>query len=220
MGQKDGTKANQPVHEVTIEWPFYMGVFPVTQAQYKAVMGHNPSEFCDCPDSSRRPVEQVSWDDAEAFCKKISRKCATQVMLPSEAQWEYACRAGSIGDFCYGDGEDPLYLYANYDNRPMFGPAGETSAVGIRLPNAWGLYDMHGNVSEWCADHYQSSYDGAPSDGSVWRCGDEDYLRVLRGGCYDSWSEACCSAERYCEWHDHKESNVGFRVCASLVPPG
>ncbi|OAD22617.1 serine/threonine protein kinase, partial [Candidatus Thiomargarita nelsonii] len=159
-----------PQHQVTIA-PFYMSKYPVTQAQWQAVMGNNPSEF----KGENRPVEQVSWDDAVAFCQKLSEITGKDYRLPSEAQWEYACRAGTTTPFYFG--ETITTDLANYDGHFNYAsePEGtyreETTSVGIFPPNAFGLYDMHGNLWEWCADPWHHNYQGAPSDGSVWEKG-------------------------------------------------
>jgi formylglycine-generating enzyme required for sulfatase activity len=192
-----------PQHEVTIE-PFYMSIYPVTQAQWEAVMGNNPSGF----KRENCPVETVSWDEAVAFCQRLSEMTGKRYGLPSEAQWEYGCRAGTTTPFCFG--ETITTDLANYNGNYTYGsgPKGvyreETTEVGSFPPNAFGLYDMHGNVWEWCADPWHENYEGAPSDGRVWKDeekeegffaklfgrkkeGDSNSLAVIRGG---SWSLA------------------------------
>jgi len=133
-----------------ISRPFYLGIHEVTQGQYEAVMGANPSKFVD----AAKPVECVSWEDAVEFCRKVSRRTHQPVALPTEAQWEYACRAGSKMRFGFGDDDRQLSTFARYGQ----GAEAGTVAVGTKKPSAWGLYDMHGNVWEWCADWYASSY--------------------------------------------------------------
>lgn len=175
-------------HEVTIGRDYYIGAYECTQAQYERVMGSNPSQFQTKrlgEDSSEYPVEQLSWEEATQFCKRLSdlpeEKAAGRVYrLPSEAEWEYACRAGSTTDYCFGDGAKQLTDYAwyqaNSDNR--------THPVGKKKPNAWGLYDMHGNAWEWCADWY-GNYPARPTvDNSGPKIGSD---RVYRGG---SWNYA------------------------------
>jgi formylglycine-generating enzyme required for sulfatase activity len=206
--EKDRKDNEGPQHEVMISKPFYMGVYAVTQEQYEQIMGNNPSQFR----GAQNPVECVSWDDAVEFCKKLSQKTGKTVALPTEAEWEYACRAGSKTRFSYGDDEDKLGDYAWYDNN-----SGDTThPVGQKKPNAWGLYDMHGNVWQWCSDWCGGSYANAnktdptgPASGS---------LRVLRGGSWNLGPWACPSAYR--NWgnldgHDYSGGGVGFRVVAA-----
>jgi formylglycine-generating enzyme required for sulfatase activity len=149
MGSNDYDN-EKPVHTVTVK-PFYMGKYPVTQAQYQAVMGNNPSNF----KGDNHPVEQVSWRDSVAFCKKLSGMTKKDYRLPTEAEWEYACRAGSEGKWCFGDSESLLEQYAWYNKRST-SPVGDL-ADKKRLPNAFGLYDMHGNVWEWTCSDYTSA---------------------------------------------------------------
>ena len=148
MGSEEND-SEKPVHEVTLS-AFEISATPVTQAQYEAVMGDNPSHFKD-PDN---PVENVSWDDAMKFCEKLKQRTGQEFMLPSEAQWEYACRAGSSSKYCFGDAEEELGDYAWYDKNSE----GRTHPAGRKKPNAWGLYDMHGNVWEWCQDWWADNY--------------------------------------------------------------
>ena len=182
MGSPDSDEAayaeEKPQHRVRITKPFYLGKYPVTQEQWEAVMGSNPSNF----KGPKNPVEKVSWDDCQKFLGKLNAKPAAGVgkfQLPSEAQWEYACRAGSKTKYCFGDDESKLGDYAWYEANSR----NKTHPVGEKKPNAWGLYDMHGNVWEWCQDRYDDGYYAkSPMDDPTGPTGGSN--RVLRGG---SW---------------------------------
>jgi formylglycine-generating enzyme required for sulfatase activity len=216
----------RPQHLVTVP-QFLMGRYPVTQAQWRVVAGHeqinrklNPN--CSSFKGNNRPVEQVSWEDAQEFCKRLSEKTKKDYRLPSEAQWEYACRAGTTTPFHFG--EIITTELVNYDgNRTYNGsPKGEyreqTTEVGSFPANDWGLHDMHGNVWEWCEDDYHSNYDKAPNDGSAWVEGDRtNTMRVRRGGSWDGNPDNCRSAIRGYLTRDYRDFNFGFRVCC--VPP-
>jgi formylglycine-generating enzyme required for sulfatase activity len=150
MGSTDGRSDEQPVHTVRISQPFYLGVHTVTQSQWEAVMGNNPSRFTS---NSNRPVEQVSWEDAQAFIGLLNaREEHARYRLPTEAEWEYAARAESTTAYCFGDDHRQLRKYAWYSENA----GGQTHPVGILQPNAWGLYDIHGNVWEWVQDWYSA----------------------------------------------------------------
>ena len=192
-----------PQHKVTVP-TFFMGKYPVTQAQWQAVMGNNPFYF----KGENRPVEKVSWHDAVKFCQQLSEKTGQEYRLPSEAEWEYACRAGTITPFYFGETITPDLV--NYDGNYPYAsaPKGvyrkQTTDVGSFPPNAFGLYDMHGNVWEWCADAWHDNYKGAPNDGSIWGKGllakwfsndDADRL-CLRGGSWVDGARGVRSAYR------------------------
>jgi formylglycine-generating enzyme required for sulfatase activity len=163
----------KPVHKVKINNPFYLGIYPVTQREWKAVMDDNPSYF----KGDDMPVEQVSWDDVQEFIKKLNEKEGTdRYRLPSEAEWEYACRVGTTSRYSFGDDESKLGDYAWYDDNS----GDKTHPVGQKKPNSWGLYDMHGNVWEWVQDKWHDSYGGAPTDGSAWESGWVTYLRTVQ----------------------------------------
>jgi formylglycine-generating enzyme required for sulfatase activity len=176
-------------------------------------MGVNPSSF----QGNNRPVESVSWDDAVTFCEKLSQKTQKNYKLPSEAEWEYACRAGTTTPFYFG--ESITTDLVNYDGNYTYGsaPKGQyrqqTTDVGSFPPNAFGLYDMHGNVWEWCQDDYINSYNNAPTDGSALT--GRSSIKLLRGGSWDSYPEACRSACRGNTNLDNDYYLFGFRVVCS-----
>ncbi|GBL13735.1 serine/threonine-protein kinase pkn1 [Microcystis aeruginosa NIES-1211] len=223
----------RPQHEVNVP-PFFMGKYPITQAQWKAIASRtdlkvkkdldpDPSHFKDPPkpplkrgasDSPPfeggarggsptrwdRPVEKVNWYDAVEFCARLSKLTGREYRLPSEAEWEYACRAGTTTPFYFGEtitGElanyDASYTYAGEPNGEY---REETTPVGQFPPNAFGLYDMHGNIWEWCADTWHDNYDGAPTDGSVWIENGDDSRSSLRGGSWCGYPYGCRSAYR------------------------
>ncbi len=207
-----------PRHLVRIPRPFYMGRFPVTQAQWTAVMGKNPSRHRGDP---QLPVDQVSWFGCQEFCERLCQRHGRVFRLPSEAEWEYACRAGTTTNYAFGDTLSPAQ--ANFTPyAAQFGPppadegafiqemelaaeaeeaTGRRSAkptpVGSYPPNAWGLHDMHGNVDEWCEDVWHPNYEGAPADGSAWLDGeDKEPFRVVRGGWASATEFVCTSSAR------------------------
>ena len=180
----EGEDNEKPQHEVTVQ-AFFMGKYPITQAQYQQIMGNNPSRF----KGDERPVEKVSWHDAVKFCEKLSKQTGKEYRLPTEAEWEYACRAGTTTAYYFGEKiTDNLVNY--------YGTVDETTAVGKYLPNKFGLYEMHGNIQEWCLDHWHNSYQNAPSDGSPWVSEGDSSYRVLRGGSWHYNPNLCRSAAR------------------------
>jgi formylglycine-generating enzyme required for sulfatase activity len=198
-----GHYPEETLHHVRITKPFLMGSTPVTQAQWTAVMGNNPSLF----HGDRLPVENVSWDDAVAFCGKLSQKEGKHYRLPTEAEWEYACRAGTKTAFSFGDDEGKLGDYAWY-----FGNSGTTThEVGTRKPNPWGLYDMHGNVWQWCSDFY-GAYQGDETDPKGPKQGSDTTSRVLRGGSWDIDPWVCRSGFRIWNAPGYRDLNFGFRL--------
>lgn len=197
-----GSRANeQPIHEVSVP-EFAIGKYPVTQAQWKAVMGTDPSYF----KGDNHPVEQVSWYYAQEFCRRLSEITGQTFRLPSEAEWEYACRAGSTGKYCFGDDPKQLGDYAWYAENSD----DTTHPVGQKLPNAFGLYDMHGNVWEWCQDDWHPNYKGAPTDGSAWE-GDSPY-KIVRGGSWFNSQLLARAISRNYFRPANRDFNVGFRV--------
>jgi formylglycine-generating enzyme required for sulfatase activity len=238
-----------PQHRVELG-EFLLGRTPITQAQWREVaewtppvgeqpgerwgrdLKRNPARFRDQPDSDQRPVEQVSWLDAMEFCERLSRRTGRTYTLPSEAQWEYACRAGRSTPFHFGGTITPEL--ANYNGTVTYGdgPKGayrqQTTSVGMFPANPWGLQDMHGNVREWCLDQWHGSHEGAPSDGSAWvnttgespmanrkegrdTAGAEE-TRLLRGGSWLDDPGGCRSAYRSLDQPGSADDGVGFRV--------
>lgn len=200
-----------PQHQVTFARPFYIGTHEVTQGQWRAVMANNPSWHSDLGDDM--PVERVSWLDCQEFCRQLSQRTGRTVRLPTEAEWEYACRAGSTTAYSFGDSSSDLSRFAWYEeNSPR-----RANPVHSKQPNAWGLYDMHGNVWEWCQDTRQPSYEGAPADGRAWVVGDGlDLRRVLRGGSWFSDANQCRSAYRLRRPAVMRSAYIGFRVVTEL----
>ncbi len=193
MGSDNGEEEEKPRHRVELQQGFFLGVYPVTQAQWFAVMGTDPSQF----KGAERPVEQVPWDDCREFCAMLSGQTGRRVELPTEPEWEYACRAGTTTGYYFGDEINPDL--ANHSTEADWN-TGEnnrgTTAVGSFPANPWGLYDLHGNVSEWCADSFRNSH-------------------IVRGGSWDCFPEFCRAAYRW--WHPtHREEYCGFRVCLRL----
>ncbi len=207
-----------PQHQVTVP-AFYAGKYAITQAQWQAVMGNNPSWF----KGEKRPVETVSWQNAVEFCAKLSQKTGKKYRLLSEAEWEYACRAGTTTPFHFG--ETITSDLVNYDGTYPFpnAPKGfgrrQTTDVGSFPPNAFGLYDMHGNVWEWCSDRWHDSYYGAPTDGSSWEIIGRDARRVQRGNSWEYYGVCCRSAFRNCRLADDSNPYSGFRVASASVSP-
>jgi formylglycine-generating enzyme required for sulfatase activity len=160
----------------------------------------------------------VSWQDAAAFCKKLSQQTGRTYRLPSEAEWEYACRAGITTPFHFGatiTTDLANYICNSYGNGPKGVYRRQTTDVGSFPPNVFGLHDMHGNVWEWCADHWHDNYDGAPTDGTAWLSSDESESRLLRGGSWSSLPWNCRSAHRFRYARDFRNCGFGFRlVCA------
>jgi formylglycine-generating enzyme required for sulfatase activity len=224
-------KREGPQHQVSVP-EFFMGKYPVTQAQWRVVaqlpqvdreLNPNPSRF----EGDQHPVEQVSWFDAVEFCQRLSRHTGRDYRLPTEAEWEYACRAGTPTQFHFG--ETITTDLANYNGTHEeygaygCGPKGEyrqktTPVDQFGIANSFGLCDMHGNVWEWCQDHYHDSYKGAPTNGSAWEDeeADENVGRILRGGSWSSFPRNCRSAYRNIIVLPRVSNiTVGFRVVCS-----
>jgi formylglycine-generating enzyme required for sulfatase activity len=191
----------RPQHQVMVP-AFQIGRYPVTQRQWRMVMGNNPSHF----QGDDLPVEQVDWPQSVEFCQKLSAMTGQKYRLPSEAEWEYACRAGAMTSYHFGEVvSQTMANYYVYDS----GQPRQTTPVGSFPANAFGLHDMHGNVEEWCADEFHRNYEGAPTDGSAWLNGDR-HGYVVRGGSWVINPDYCRSANRdFCE---AESSYVGLRL--------
>lgn len=208
-----------PQHEVTISKPFYMGTCEVTQEQWTTVMGTTPWKGkMYGKDGATFAASYISWNDAVDFCRKLSVITGRPIGLPSEAMWEYACRAGTKTPYYYGDDEDQLKLgdYAWFDKNASNKDEKYAHAVGQKRPNAFGLYDMHGNVEEWCFDWFADTYKGAKNTDPVGPSSGE--FHVHRGGSWDS--VACRSAGRAPNDADHRWGDLGFRVITTATAPG
>jgi formylglycine-generating enzyme required for sulfatase activity len=201
MGSVDWHADERPIHKAIISKPLYFGAFPITQAQYLAVMKNNPSHFQD--DNLDLPVEQVSWHDTQLFIDQLNAlKNGNHYRLPTEAEWEFAARAGSSGDYA-GDLPEMAWYERN--------AGGTTHPVGTKAPNAWGLYDMHGNVWEWCQDWYDEHYYAnsplrdplGPSSGQS---------RILRGGSWYCFDNFCRSSNRGRYAPEGRLNSHGFRL--------
>ena len=245
-GEAGRSDAEGPQHEVTLT-EFFMGKFPVTQAQYEEIMGENPSRFNEENQGENRPVETVSWNNAMEFCRRLSQRTGRTYRLPSEAEWEYACRARTTTPFHFG--ATITTDLANYNGSSIYAsePTGEyrqqTVDVENFSPNSFGLYQMHGNIWEWCLDTWHDNYKDAPSDGSAWIGSSKDNRllsdnerdslydslikniignerRVLRGGSWGNYPENCRSASRnrYLPVYDDDYVYDGFRLVCGGVP--
>ncbi len=220
------SKSEEPQHEVTVS-VFFMGKYPITQAQWKMVaalpvidreLQLAPSQY----EGEHHPVERISWYEAVEFCARLSVFTGRTYRLPSEAEWEYACRAGTTTPFHFGETVIPdLANYSHdlkYDSshRKPWSLRHTTPVNHYAIANAFGLCDMHGNVSEWCADHRHTSYEDAPADGSAWLSEDENSSRIRRGGSWMERLEYCRSAYRHNASPTASMSNIGFRVVCKI----
>ncbi len=242
--EKGSPDSELPQHNVTVP-PFFMGKYPITQGQWRAIASQtdlkvnsdlelDPSNFKEPyqdTDRWQRPVEEVTWYQAVEFCQRLSKLTGRKYRLPSEAEWEYACRGvreplnlekrETYPPFYFGEtitGElanyDASYTYAD---EPEGEDRKETTPVGQFYPNNFGLYDMHGNVWEWCADNWHENYQGAPSDGSIWEEGGNDKTKILRGGGWSGNPNSCRSASRLGSSRGSRYISVGFRVVLVLA---
>ncbi|NER32867.1 MAG: formylglycine-generating enzyme family protein [Oscillatoria sp. SIO1A7] len=231
MGSPDGEEGRRnresPQHRVTVPG-FFMGKYPVTQVQWQAVMGNNPSDF----KGENLPVEGITWHNAQEFCKRLAAKSRRSYRLPSEAEWEYACRAGTTTPFHFGEtittdlanyqgtdwqGFRDTIDKGSYGKGPTGQFRGKTTPVGsFKVANAFGLYDMHGNVWEWCQDTWHENYQGAPRDGSAWvESKSKRDNRLLRGGSWSDYPSRCRGVFRTSNGPDFSWRFNGFRVALS-----
>jgi formylglycine-generating enzyme required for sulfatase activity len=211
MGSNTICEYERPRHKVEISQPFYLQTTEVTQGQWKRVMGNNPSHFKNCGDDC--PVERVSWEDVQNFIIKLRQiEKTTKYCLPSEAEWEYACRAGGDDEFSFGDDTARLKEFGWYGDNSE----DKTQPVRKKKPNPWGLYDMHGNVWEWVEDDWHENYEGAPTDGRAWIDNPRGTCRVIRGGSWFYDAPNCRSAVRL-GWPDARDFYVGFRLSRAVA---
>lgn len=197
----------EPLRRVVIDYPFLIGRTEVTQEQWIAVMDNDLARNKD----PKRPMESVSWYDAQAFCGKLSQTLGRTVRLPSEAEWEYVCRAGSRKRFAFGDSANDLDTYGWHRRN-----SDSTHQTAMKEPNPFGLFDLHGNVWEWCLDHASDDYELAPLDGSPWISEKPRIGRVLRGGSWRSMPWACRCADRYFKRPDYRDDDIGFRIVVEM----
>jgi len=207
MGSNKGNADEVPVHEEVITAPFYLGIYEVTQEQWQNIIGDKlPNRsFHKDPTNLRLPVEYLSLSKARAFCERLSGKEGRLCRLPTEVEWEYACRAGTISAYCSGESSDDLAKVAWYADNA----ASQTHEVGLKPPNAWGLFDMHGNVLEWCETRYFNRYDRHLNSSGTW---------VARGGAANSPAQDCRSAKRNALQNLSQRKDLGFRVLMEIKP--
>jgi uncharacterized protein (TIGR02996 family) len=233
-GEAEREQVEGPQREVEITRPFLLGAYLVTQEEFGKVMGHNPSWYSAdgiCKDNvsgldtRRFPVSHVSWEDVARFCKKLSarpkeKKAGRAYRLPTEAEWEYACRGGAKSHTAFSCGPSLSSTQANFDGRQPYGGAprwpylGRPTEVGSYRPNAWGLYDMHGNVWEWCADWWSVNNKKGPRRDP--KGPEKGEYRVMRGGCFHNPGHYCRTAFRYAIVPRDPNHNVGFRVVCEV----
>jgi len=215
-GEQNSSSGEDPQHPVTISQDFYLGKFEVTKAQWQAVRGSTPwagmDEVIDDPNS---PAVYISWHACQVFVNALNQLGQGTFRLPSEAEWEYACRAGAETPVRFYWGDDPNYTqindYAWWDGNAWDANERYAHVVGLKLPNAWGLYDMSGNVWEWCQDYWHDSYTEAPANGSVWESPTSS-TRVLRGGGLLGYAQSRRSATRYGYYPDYGFYDSGVRI--------
>lgn len=220
MGTDEGPATERPAHKVAFTQPLAIAKYEVTQELYHVVMGQNPSRW----QGPRNSVEEVDWNDAQTFCQRVTRElrqrklldAAEEIRLPSEAEWEYACRAGTTSAYGFGDAEKDLTHYAWYQANSK----GYDPPVGAKKANAWGLYDMHGYIWEWCADDWSASYSGTPTDGRPYIRNPQTAARrekVLRGGSWADPADMCRCGYRRHQTAATKDDKIGFRCVRATV---
>jgi formylglycine-generating enzyme required for sulfatase activity len=224
LNESQRNRDEEPQHQVSVR-QFYLGKFEVTYGQWRAVAGLPKVERdldpkADGKHADNMPVDYVTWDDAVEFCKRLSQKTGREYRLPSEAEWEYAARAGTTTPFAFGVTlTTEIANFMEYSWILQKKGVKPTVAVGsYGVANGFGLYDTQGNVEEWCLDWYHSSYSGAPTDGSAWVGGAGDLYRVSRGGAASASIDVSRSAHRSQEQHDERSNNIGFRVVSIARP--
>jgi formylglycine-generating enzyme required for sulfatase activity len=204
LGEQDGNPWEDPQHQVILSDGFWMGKYEMTQTQWVAVAGTNPSYFT----GADLPVEQVSWNTVKSFVTTIDTATGRALRMPSEAEWEYACRAGTTTRFYWGD--DPHYTDMWTYSWSAGNYTASSHAVGGKLPNAWGLYDMSGNMWEWCEDDWHATFTGAPTDGSAWVDSPRSVSHLKKGGGFGSGGGECRSASR--DLGNPGSGSFGFRL--------
>jgi formylglycine-generating enzyme len=215
MGDEVGDlwSACGPVHSVSVS-SFYLAQFPVTQILWQTVMEKEWDQLSFV--GHERPIESVSWNDAQVFLEKLQHKTDFKFRLPSESEWEYAARGGKYNQGCTNAGSKRVKEVAWYNENSH----SETKPLGRKFPNELGLYDMSGNVWEWCADDWHSNYEAAPVDGSAWIDAKRGSNRVFRGGCWSDFPRYCRSAHRNPWSPDNHSDSLGFRLALSLPLTG
>ncbi|MDZ8185834.1 MAG: SUMF1/EgtB/PvdO family nonheme iron enzyme [Nostoc sp. ChiSLP02] len=220
--EPESLEDERPQHIVTLK-PFFLSKYPITQAQWRIIanlpkINRRLEVEPSCFKGDNLPVERVSWDDAQEFCERLSRATGRKYRLLSEAEWEYACRAKTSTPFHFGKTITPnlAKYFVQNENINSISPQ-QTIEVGSFLPNAFGIYDMHGLVWEWCEDCEHEDYQDAPSDGSSWVNNGNSEYRILRGGSWDSPAHLCRSASRFSEMASVTDSRFGFRVVCSSI---
>lgn len=221
--EHDRDRNESPQHQVTIQ-PFFIGKYPVTQSQWRIIakkpqierkLNPEPSNF----KGDNQPVEEVSWEEAVEFCQRLSQETGRNYRLPSEAEWEYACRAGTTTPFYFGKEITDKLANSDNDNRIIKRKAKSkqgTTSIDNFPPNAFGLYDMHGNVWEWCLDHWHGDYQDALIDGRAWLFNEDSNVNVLRGGSWYDSRHLCRSASRNLNSSNFRYNNIGFRVVCEI----